>query len=133
MAADKKQPPQKPNTSTWADRVKVTDSSTRFTLDPLPRHEEGGKPELTADMLTDNAEQWERCMVGFFPRFRMNFHTVNTVANRIWKNRGLESVMSTASWFWLFRFQKEEQMQAILERGPWMFGGKTMILQQWHP
>ncbi|KAJ6693234.1 hypothetical protein OIU85_004038 [Salix viminalis] len=26
-----------------------------------------------------------------------------------------------------------DQMHAILERGPWMFGGKTMILQQWHP
>ncbi|KAJ6421666.1 hypothetical protein OIU84_028946 [Salix udensis] len=87
MVADKKQPPQKPNTSTWADRVKVTDSSTRFTLDPLPRHEEGGKPELTADMLTDNAEQWERCMVGFFLGFRMNFHTVNTVANRNMEER----------------------------------------------
>ncbi|KAG5232953.1 DUF4283 domain-containing protein [Salix suchowensis] len=41
--------------------------------------------------------------------------------------------MSTASGFWLFRFQTEDQMQAILERGPWMFGGKAIILQQWHP
>ena len=133
MAADKKQPPQKPNTSTWADRVKVTDSSTRFTLDSIPRHEGDDKPKLTVEMLTENAEQWDRCMVGFFPGFRMNFHTVNTVANRIWKQAGLESVMSTASGFWLFRFQREEQMQSVLERGPWMFGGKTMILQQWHP
>ncbi|KAJ6670722.1 hypothetical protein OIU85_014570 [Salix viminalis] len=133
MAAEKKQAPQKPITSTWADRVKVTDYSTRFTLDPIPRHEGDDKPKLTAEMLTENAEQWDRCMVGFFPGFRMNFHTVNTVANRIWKQRGLESVMSTTSGFWLFRFQREEQMQAVLERGPWMFGGKTMILQQWHP
>ena len=108
MAADKKQPPQKPNTSTWADRVKVTDSSTRFTLDSIPRHEGDDKPKLTVEMLTENAEQWDRCMVGFFPGFRMNFHTVNTVANRIWKQGGLESMMSTASRFWLFRFQREE-------------------------
>ncbi|KAJ6763336.1 hypothetical protein OIU79_023977 [Salix purpurea] len=83
--------------TTWADRVKVTDSSTRFTLDPIPCLQEGSKPVLTTDMLTDNAEQWDRCMVGFFPGFRMNYHTVNMIANRIWKVGGLESVMSTAS------------------------------------
>ena len=42
-------------------------------------------------------------------------------------------MMSTATGFWLFRFQTEDQMLAILERGPWMFGGKAIILQQWHP
>uniref|UniRef100_A0A6N2LBF9 DUF4283 domain-containing protein n=1 Tax=Salix viminalis TaxID=40686 RepID=A0A6N2LBF9_SALVM len=136
MDAEKtrKQNHQQPKThlNTWADRVKVTDSSTRFTLDPLPRYE-GRKLEITVDMLTENAEQWEWCMVGLFPGYKMNYHTVNMIANRIWKTGGLESVMSTASGFWLFWLQKEEQMQAILERGPWMFGGKTMILQQWHP
>ncbi|KAJ6425789.1 hypothetical protein OIU84_026380 [Salix udensis] len=89
MATDKSKIAPKPNINTWADRVKVTDSSTRFTLDPVPRNDDGRTPEITADMLTENAEQWDRCM--------------------------------------------EDQMQAILERGPWMFGGKTMILQQWHP
>ncbi|KAJ6672982.1 GLYCINE-RICH CELL WALL STRUCTURAL PROTEIN 1.8-LIKE [Salix viminalis] len=41
--------------------------------------------------------------------------------------------MTTANGFWLFRFKTEDQMLAVLERGPWMFGGKTMILQQWSP
>ncbi|KAJ6749288.1 hypothetical protein OIU79_030228 [Salix purpurea] len=45
-------------------------------------------------MLTDDAEQWNRCMVGFFPGFRMNYHTVNVVAHRVWKAGGLESVMT---------------------------------------
>ncbi|KAB5521997.1 hypothetical protein DKX38_026316 [Salix brachista] len=41
--------------------------------------------------------------------------------------------MTTASGFMIFRFQREEQMQEILERGPWLFGGKAIILQPWHP
>lgn len=81
----------KTHLNTWADRVKVTDSSTRFTLNPLPRYEEGRKPEIIADMLTENAEQWEWCMVGIFPSYKMNYHTVNTIANRIWKTGGLVS------------------------------------------
>ncbi|KAJ6430796.1 hypothetical protein OIU84_018328 [Salix udensis] len=120
-------------TTSWADRVKVTEASTRFTLEPIPRNEDGRQPEITMDMLTENAEQWSRCMVGFFPGFKMNYHTVSKVANRVWKSSGLESVMSTASGFWIFRFHKEDQMQDILERGPWMFGGKAIVLQQWHP
>uniref|UniRef100_A0A6N2LTQ3 DUF4283 domain-containing protein n=1 Tax=Salix viminalis TaxID=40686 RepID=A0A6N2LTQ3_SALVM len=137
MAAKKSsnptRPHAKPQLNTWADRVKVTDSSTRFTLEPIQRTAEESKPEITGDMLTENAEQWTRCMVGFFPGYKMNYHTVNTIANRVWKTGGLESVMSTTNGFWLFRFQTEDQMHAILERGPWMFGGKAIILQQWHP
>ncbi|KAG5239407.1 DUF4283 domain-containing protein [Salix suchowensis] len=38
-----------------------------------------------------------------------------------------------ANGFLLFRFKTEEQMQTVLEKGPWLFGGKAIILQQWHP
>nr|TKS04165.1 hypothetical protein D5086_0000143660 [Populus alba] len=41
--------------------------------------------------------------------------------------------MTTANGFMIFRFNTEEKMQAVLEKGPWMFGGKNIILQQWHP
>ncbi|KAJ6411167.1 hypothetical protein OIU84_007847 [Salix udensis] len=96
--------PSKPETTSWADHVKVTEASTRFTLEPIPCSEDGRQPEITMDMLTENAEQWSRCMVGFLSGFRMNYHTVTKVANRVWKTSGLESIMSTASGFWLFSF-----------------------------
>ncbi|KAJ6418900.1 hypothetical protein OIU84_002134, partial [Salix udensis] len=89
--------------------------------------------EITEDMLTEHAEQWNRSMVGFFPGYKMNYHAVNSIASRVWKSCGLEAVMTTATGFIIFRFQKEEQMLEILEKGPWLFGGKAIILQQWHP
>ncbi|KAF9686539.1 hypothetical protein SADUNF_Sadunf03G0169100 [Salix dunnii] len=119
--------------SSWADRVKVTDAKTRYTLDPIPLQKMGCKIDITEDMLTKHAEQWDRSMVGFFPGYRMNYHSVNTIANHVWKSQGLESVMTTASGFMIFQFQREEQMQEVLERGPWLFGGKAIILQPWHP
>ncbi|KAJ6752500.1 hypothetical protein OIU85_002873 [Salix viminalis] len=119
--------------SSWADRVKVTDASTRFTLDPIPPPARGQQMEITEDMLTEHAEQWNRSMVGFFPGYKMNYHAVNSIASRVWKSCGLEAVMTTATGFIIFRFQKEEQMLEILEKGPWLFGGKAIILQQWHP
>ena len=72
-------------------------------------------------------------MVGFFPGFKMPYHIVNTIASRVWRKCGLEDVMTIANGYMLFCFKSEEEMQAVLEKGPWMFGGKTIILQQWHP
>lgn len=119
--------------NSWADRVRVSDSSTRFTLEPLPRQPLGHSLKITEDMLTENSTQWNRCMIGFFPGFRMPFHAVNSIASRAWRQYGLETVMTTANGFMIFRFNTEEEMHAVLEKGPWMFGGKNIILQQWHP
>ena len=42
-------------------------------------------------------------------------------------------MMTTANGFMIFRFKTEKKMHAVLETRPWMFGGKNIILQQWHP
>ncbi|KAG6780113.1 hypothetical protein POTOM_012965 [Populus tomentosa] len=84
-------------------------------------------------MLMENSYQWSRCMVGFFPGYKMPYHAVNKIASRVWKQCGLEHVTTTANGFMIFRFNTEENMHSVLEKGPWMFGGKNIILQQWHP
>jgi len=124
-----------PSTSqiSWANKVRVSDSSTRFTLEALTRQPPGHRLQVSDEMLLDNAEQWRRCMVGFFPGYRMPYHAVNTIASRVWKQCGLENVTTTSNGFMIFRFATEEQMHAVLEKGPWMFGGKNIVLQQWHP
>ncbi|KAJ6430799.1 hypothetical protein OIU84_018331 [Salix udensis] len=35
--------------------------------------------------------------------------------------------------FMIFRFSTKEAIGEILARGPWLFGGKAIILQQWQP
>jgi hypothetical protein len=55
-------------------------------------------------------------MVGLFPGFRMSYHAVNTIAFRVWKNKGLENVMTTTNGFMLFRFKTELEMQEVLEK-----------------
>jgi len=121
------------NSTSWADRVRVSDSSTRFTLEPLSRQPLGHILKISEDILLDNSAQWNRCMIGFFPGFRMPFHAVNSIASRAWRSYGLENVMTTSNGFIIFRFNTEDEMHTVLEKGPWMFGGKNIILQQWHP
>jgi len=63
----------------------------------------------------------------------MPFHAVNSIASRAWRSYGLEHVTTTANGFMIFRFKTEDELHLVLEKGPWMFGGKNIILQQWHP
>nr|TKS06526.1 hypothetical protein D5086_0000121640 [Populus alba] len=126
-------PPPTTTQTSWADRVRISDSSTRFTLENLPRQPTGHRLQVSEDMLLENAEQWNRCMVGFFPSYKMPYHAVNKIASRVWRQCGLENVTATANGFMIFRFNTAENLHAILEKGPWMFGGKNIILQQWHP
>lgn len=107
--------------NSWADRVRVFDSSTRFTLEPLPRQPIGHNLKVTKEILLENSDQWNRCMIGFFPGFRMPFHAVNSIASKAWRQYGLENVMTTANGFMIFCFNTEEKMQAVIEKGPWMF------------
>ncbi|KAJ8761969.1 hypothetical protein K2173_006571 [Erythroxylum novogranatense] len=81
----------------------------------------------------DSLHQWTRCLVGFFPGYNMPFPAMQILARRAWKTLGLEDVISAGTGFFLFRFHSEEALQAILEQGPWGFGRKFIVLQQWHP
>lgn len=105
----------------------------RFSLEKLPKQPQGSRLQIPHEMIDDSACIWTRCLVGFFPGARLPFTAVRSIVNRVWKQFGLEQVMTTTNGFMLFRFKEEEGLHTVVERGPWMFGGKSIILQQWHP
>ncbi|KAJ6674508.1 hypothetical protein OIU85_010756 [Salix viminalis] len=119
--------------ATWADRVRVTDASTRFKLQNLDKQPSGSRLVIAQESLPETTEQWTRSMVGFFPGYKMPFHAAKSIARRAWEGYGLEQVMTMDAWFLIFRFKQESDMQEVLAKGPWMFGGKHIALQQWHP
>ncbi|KAG5230024.1 DUF4283 domain-containing protein [Salix suchowensis] len=122
-----------PSSGSWAEKVKITNAAARFTLEPLPRLPDGHRLRFTEDMLLETSEQWNRSMVGFFPGLRMPHHALQTIAMRVWKQHGLQKVISMSNGFSIFQFSLEEQVQPVIEMGPWLFGGKNIILQKWHP
>jgi hypothetical protein len=50
------------------------------------------------------------------------------IATRVWKRYGPENMMTTAGGFMIFRFNTVADMHGVLEKWPWMFGGKAIIL-----
>ncbi|KAJ6731273.1 hypothetical protein OIU85_021979 [Salix viminalis] len=117
--------------SSWAERVRVSDSNSRCTLEKLSRHPPGTILQIPNDMQLADAEDWKRSMIGFFVSYKLPFYAVQSIANRIWKSHGLEKTMVLSNGFMVFRFSSVTQMEEVLARGPWMFGGKTILLQQW--
>ncbi|KAJ6287753.1 hypothetical protein OIU78_030447 [Salix suchowensis] len=126
--------PSPPRTQqSWADKVRVSDSTTRFKLQQLARQPTGSKLVIPANILLENTDQWTRSMVGFFPGYKMPFHAAKSIAKRAWAGHGLEQVMTMEAGYLVFRFKSETDMQGVIAKGPWMFGGKHIALQQWHP
>ncbi|KAJ6373808.1 hypothetical protein OIU78_029485 [Salix suchowensis] len=119
--------------STWAAKVRVSDSSMRCTLEHLMRKPAGSTLQIPHDMQMADVDIWKRSMIGFFVSYKLPFHAVQSIANRIWKTHGLEKTTVMANGFMVFRFNTEAAVGEILARGPWLFGGKAILLQQWQP
>uniref|UniRef100_A0A6N2KQ62 Reverse transcriptase zinc-binding domain-containing protein n=1 Tax=Salix viminalis TaxID=40686 RepID=A0A6N2KQ62_SALVM len=100
---------EKPQGS-WAERVRISDSSTRYTLDQLPRNIEGKTLKISEEITLANVEKWSR----------LPYQTVNTIASRVWRQCGLEHVMATSNGFTIFRFKTTDEMHAVMAKGPWM-------------
>lgn len=66
----------------------------------------------------------------FFAGYSMSYYAVKTIAFRVWNNYGLEIVTSMANDFMVFKFKTEEGLLKIIDKGPWMFGGKYIIVHQ---
>ncbi|KAJ6380476.1 hypothetical protein OIU78_027940 [Salix suchowensis] len=122
------QPPPKNPNSSWAEKVRISDSSSRFSLDPIQRQAPGGQLHVSEDLLNHNVGHWSKCMVGFIPGFRMSYQMVNTIANRVSKQCGLEHVTTMANGFMLFQFTTEAEMQVCN-------GKRTLAIwgQGYHP
>ena len=118
-----------PPSGFWADKIIVTDSNTRCTLDPIPRKPVGSRLKMTRGLWEKSFAVWHRCLVGFFPGFKLPYSAMNSIAHRIWKRFGLEDVTSLANGFTMFRFKTEDELQKVIENGPWMFGGKAIIFR----
>ena len=60
----------------------MTEASTRFTLDSVPRKAPGSILELDDELIDEDDAEWLRCIVGFFLGYDMPFHAARSIAMR---------------------------------------------------
>ncbi|KAJ6411469.1 hypothetical protein OIU84_008108 [Salix udensis] len=114
--------------ASWADKVRVSDSTTRHTLEPLPQKPAGSRLRIPSGMVMHSMDQWKKCIIGFFIGCKMPYHAVSSIAKKAWKPYGMDQVTTMEDGFYVFRFRTKEALGAVLERGPWMLKGLPLPL-----
>ena len=94
-----------------------------------------GRPKVVtaAEIAVDGAKRWSSTLVGCFVGGSLPFSAVNNIARKIWTAEGLLDVLTLEKGFFLFRFATETGMRSIMEKGPWLFAGRYMVLRKWRP
>ena len=90
------------------------------------------KLSMPKDLIIEGSKAWANTLVGYFIGRRLPFSLVKNISIRLWDKAGLVDMYATDSGYFFFKFNSKEESDAILEGGPWHFGGQPIILKNWH-
>ena len=107
----------------------------KMTLKFVPPGEMEGQPRVTtaAEIAVEGAKRWASTLLGCFVGGALPFSAMNSIARKIWSFDGLLDVLTLEKGFYLFRFASDDGLSKVVERGPWLFAGRFLVLQRWHP
>ncbi|KAL0287394.1 UNVERIFIED_CONTAM: hypothetical protein Sradi_7126200 [Sesamum radiatum] len=116
------------------DKIAVAfHNSTRKTLSYVPPTVQNGeivvRPSL--EMIRDGSKRWSSTAVGYFLGKKPYFPLVKEFACSIWPR--VRDVTATSNGFFFFQFATTAAMEEVIEGGPWLFHGQTIVLQKWEP
>ncbi|KAI8554240.1 hypothetical protein RHMOL_Rhmol05G0083100 [Rhododendron molle] len=58
---------------------------------------------------------------------------VRSITMKIWDKFGISDVLTNDSGFFFFVFAHDGDLFKVLEAGPWLIGGKLLVLKKWQP
>lgn len=122
--------------ASWKDKVTPPSAShSRMKLQFFPPAMEGETIRVSPPQHVEihGAEQWKNCIVGHFVDKKLPFLSVRSIAFNNWGKYGLKEVLANENGFFFFQFGIEGAYRQISEVGAWHFGGRLMVLQEWHP
>ena len=56
---------------------------------------------------------------------------VDSIARKIWTREGLLDVLAHEHGFYFFRFSRERGRNIVLDKGPWLFASRHLVLKKW--
>ena len=68
--------------------------------------------------------------MGHFIGTRLPYATVHNIAHKIWAKEGLIEVLAQDHDFLLFKFSSEKGLASFLDKGPWLFAGRHLVLKR---
>ncbi|KAI4390191.1 hypothetical protein MLD38_002328 [Melastoma candidum] len=92
---------------------------------------EDGKLKVPVEWKEGATSKWGACIVGFLIGKHVEPTVIRRVCTQIWGKRGLSQVSVVGHKRILLRFEKENQLEAILSRSDWHIAGCPVLLRKW--
>ncbi|KAF7146369.1 hypothetical protein RHSIM_Rhsim04G0136500 [Rhododendron simsii] len=119
----------------WRDKVTVDNGQERMRLEFIPPHIEDDVIVVAPPIAVEEQgiDKWRNCLVGHFLDKKMSYRAVNSIVMRIWERFGIRAVIANEHGFFFFLFKRDGALSKVLEAGPWLIGGKLLVLKKWQP
>ncbi|KAI0502609.1 hypothetical protein KFK09_017564 [Dendrobium nobile] len=120
-----------PGGPSYADNV----SAPAFKTTPFPVSFDnpGHKLSFNSYDLTEGKSLWTTGLIGYSLGLRPYYERLLKAMQKLWTLKGSMTLLSLADGFFLLKFSTVEDLELILEGGPWFLLGKQFILQRWSP
>ncbi|KAK1299352.1 hypothetical protein QJS10_CPB14g01366 [Acorus calamus] len=130
-------PPAVTQTSkAWKDLFQNSNSSpTHEEMTYTEPTMEGDQPvvEVAEEDYDSAIAQWGKAVVGYVIGTTPVYIPFLQFLKRLWKPKGEIHLMLKGNGFFVVNFDNEEDLQVVLEGGPWTMASRPFVLQRWSP
>ncbi|KAK1310589.1 hypothetical protein QJS10_CPA08g00936 [Acorus calamus] len=120
----------------WSELfVSPPDSSTHCSLDFTEPQTEDGIPKIWLDEedYERALNKWGKAVVGYVIGKIPVYTPFLAFIKKLWKIKGDIQLSLQGNGFFIVQFDLQEDMQRVLEGGPWTMDNRPFVLQKWSP
>ena len=74
--------------------------------------------KLPKEMAIEGSKAWTNTLIGYFTGKKLPYTFVKNASSRLWSKAGLHDMLATEFGYFFFRFNSNEECNAVLEGGP---------------
>ncbi|GKC05519.1 putative receptor-like protein kinase [Tanacetum coccineum] len=85
------------------------------------------------ELINKGSNKWKLTVYGQFVGCYMSENALRYHLRRMWSKYGFVDVQVDATGGCYFKFKNEEDMEKVIEQGPWIVNHKPLFVQKWDP
>ncbi|XP_020243286.1 uncharacterized protein LOC109821513 [Asparagus officinalis] len=78
-----------------------------------------------------NVDKWNNTLIGYVLGDKPFYSHLKGCVGRLWKLKCSLEIYSRENGFFFFKFGCKEELNRVLNGGPWLFDGRLIILKKW--
>ncbi|KAK1303152.1 hypothetical protein QJS10_CPB11g01231 [Acorus calamus] len=99
-------------------------------IEPVLENGELVVPSEDSDLLEMDSH-WQYSLVGYVIGKKPFYKPFIDFLYHVWKPKGNLEILIRGGGFFVARFSNQEDMQRVMEGGPWLIGGRPIVLRKW--